>query len=477
MLNHDDLLPEEQAHPEFHSELQKHYRMSSEETQLLQRTRERLAKMPVSLAISSAKIQRNAPKHVQKPLNVATRPWLRPLSTLVAVLIVAIIIGAFLFTFSLIRNSGVAKNNPSQIAASHEPAPRFVELMEGNRLHMVSEQEGWSIGIGAQESWGSVLRTTDGGKSWKPVTPSGIHSIFDLYILDSKTAWLPVWDLTKSPLPVWLYRTIDGGKTWERFSYSGADIISLTFADKDHGWAIKTQQSNQDTSKTKITDIAKQKSTLRKNTLIRTNDGGKTWQNVTSLPAGLGGIGSLYFIDEQTGWTTGVDKPGIDAAISLYITHNGGKTWQKQSLPSTPAPLGLAHQPVFFDKNTGYFIARTNEHPSVHWYAYITHDGGKTWQRSRTATPDYVRQLIDDQHALGNTLQDTNMKDIILLNITNNQTVSTSPNGNGLLIDYSFLSIRTGFALKQVSNSIIDLYKTDDGGKTWHKVAALPKTA
>ncbi|GHO60983.1 WD40/YVTN/BNR-like repeat-containing protein [Ktedonobacter robiniae] len=483
MLDREDLLPEEQASPELLKELQVLYQMHSDEKQLLLRTRVRLAKMSVPLSSDaqgpSAKMQRKASKQARGFPIPATRPWLRSLNTLAAVLIVTLIVSALVLTFSLVRNARVAKDNTSQVATSHEPAPKLIELTEGERLCMVNEKDGWSIGIGSQDAWGSILRTTDGGKSWKLVTPPGIHRVSDLYILDNNTAWLPIWDQTKSPYPVWLYRTINGGTSWQRFTFSGSDIQSLTFTDQNHGWAVKTQQPQQNTSQSQsqqtIGGSIQQKPTLPKNTLLHTHDGGKTWQSVAPFPAGMGG--SLYFIDEQTGWTTGVDKPGIEIIMSIYITHNGGRTWQKQSLPNTPGKLAMAQQPIFFDKSTGYFLARFDT-PNIQWYAYTTHDGGNSWQRSNTAVPSSVRLLVDDQHAIGATLdQKSDLKDIFILNLTDNRTVSTSPNRNGTLIDYSFPTVRVGFVFKQTSSSAIDLYKTIDGGKTWFKVSTLPKAA
>jgi hypothetical protein len=60
-----------------------------------------------------------------------------------------------------------------------------------------------------------VLRTTDGGRSWKSCQiPSdrGVADIRDLFFLNESDGWLITWHFNNEGTH--LFRTTDGGKTW-----------------------------------------------------------------------------------------------------------------------------------------------------------------------------------------------------------------------------------------------------------------------
>ena len=135
--------------------------------------------------------------------------------------------------------------------------------------------------------------------------------------------------------------------------------------------------------------------------IFRTTDGGATWTIASStnsrgesMPGALPYAGKktgLSFLDASTGWITVDDGPSH--IPWLYVSHDGGRTWQQQSLqlPPNQAPtrLGLA-PPTFFNATDGvlpvYSVFIGGCHPDnvdneQCWGSdiYVTHDGGRTW--------------------------------------------------------------------------------------------------
>ncbi len=124
-------------------------------------------------------------------------------------------------------------------------------------------------------------------------------------------------------------------------------------------------------------------------TLFKTVDGGKAWvkisetvdpnksdadgQQSSAIP--FGGLKTgITFLDEQTGWI-GMDEPAPQPEI--YVTHDGGQTWERQELPIMEnSGLGgfVLSPPAFFTKQDGIIIFN-----NVNSLWYVTHDGGENW--------------------------------------------------------------------------------------------------
>src|SRR5581483_9980687 len=109
--------------------------------------------------------------------------WGRRINLLVALLVVVLLVGSFAFVFSKINQTrtGVNRGNTS---ATPKSVRTVVELTEGLRLAMIDAQTGWAVGDDIGTPYGTVLHTTDGGKHWQQVTPSGVHEVGDLLVLD-----------------------------------------------------------------------------------------------------------------------------------------------------------------------------------------------------------------------------------------------------------------------------------------------------
>mgnify|MGYP001595643104 FL=1 len=169
---------------------------------------------------------------------------------------------------------------------------------------------GWVVG------WkGIIFHTKDGGKTWKPQKSGTKLFLKDICFIDSKRGWVigggythPDKDI--SPTQGIILYTEDGGENWDtQWAKKDAWLDGCFFTDFKKGWVTG------------------------EGFLFYTEDGGKTWHE-KDIPDNKGGhnyhIKRPFFIDANRGWVQVFDLDG-DRPIenTLLITEDGGKTWKK----------------------------------------------------------------------------------------------------------------------------------------------------
>ena len=104
------------------------------------------------------------------------------------------------------------------------------------------------------------------------------------------------------------------------------------------------------------------------NKLIKTNNGGASWQTVTVPPLNTGKITAAYFLTANTGWLSMYDN---NNGYYFYKTTDGGSSWVLiNNLQATPFSCFKMH---FTDINTGYALSGQNT-------VYKTLNSGVTWE-------------------------------------------------------------------------------------------------
>ncbi len=169
--------------------------------------------------------------------------------------------------------------------------------------------------------------------------------------------------------------------------------------------------------------------------VIRTNDGGVTWHNVT--PPGIGDVQTarLALLDVDHAWMQAPDPNNYPNGGSLYRTKDGGITW---TLNSTPFSGG---QMAFLDENNGWMMADLGAGAGSQAIAvYQTTDGGTSWSLAYVNDPN--------QPNAGDTLPLGGLK--------------------GMIVPLNMKTAWVGGVT--YAPSIVYLYRTDDAGRTWTQI-------
>jgi len=230
-------------------------------------------------------------------------------------------------------------------------------------LAPVSSRVAWVSG-----TEGTVLRTSDGGRHWRDVSPGG--DTVDLEFRD-----IEAWDATHAVImsigtggDSRIYRTDDGGRHWKlgfRNHEKDAFYDCLGFWDRRHGLAMSDPVNG-------------------KFRILYTKDGGRSWKKRASagMPPALDG--EFGFAASGTCLVTaGKTDAWIasgGAAARVYRTTDRGESWSVVDTPVVRSDAGGIFSLAVRDRQTLVAVGGDFEKPnkSADTAAY-SHDGGTTW--------------------------------------------------------------------------------------------------
>jgi photosystem II stability/assembly factor-like uncharacterized protein len=259
--------------------------------------------------------------------------------------------------------------NPS---AGSIPLPLVSDLGPIVGIQFLDATSGWAL------TAERLVWTDAGGASWRTITPTWANGLdlLTAFFLDPRTGWLVAANLPGDGRPTELtaFRTVDGGTTWQgstmgsvsvQQSEDGTGPMNLSFVDGRHGWLRVTSR------------LPGQRAEEETGTLLRTTDGGKTWERLPDAPT----PGSIR-ITRQRGWQSWLD--------ALWETRDGGRTWVAvPSLAAAPGQGGrleFAGLPTLFATGAGFVpVLRYRRDPGLVWEGGFaeTRDGGSTWSAPR----------------------------------------------------------------------------------------------
>ena len=226
----------------------------------------------------------------------------------------------------------------------------------------VSADVAWASG-GA----GTVLRTTDGGRTWARRVVPGAEAL-DFRDVDASDADTAVVLSIGPGDASRIYQTGDGGATWtERFRNADPDAFfdAIAFADASHGAAVSDSVAGR--------------------FVIRlTADGGRTWTPVPAdrLPPARPGEGA--FAASGTNVTmAGRDHLWIGTTAARVLrSSDGGRSWSVHQTPLATGEATGIFSIAFRDDRTGVVVGGNYQRESEAVdNAATTSDGGVTWTR------------------------------------------------------------------------------------------------
>jgi photosystem II stability/assembly factor-like uncharacterized protein len=171
--------------------------------------------------------------------------------------------------------------------------------------------------------------------------------------------------------------------------------------------------------------------------IVRTNDGGITWYDVTPPDVEETGYAvQTFFLDKGQAWLQKPDFNNFPNNGLLYHTADGGLNWTISSTPFSGGDLS------FIDPSNGWMLADLGVGAGSNAVAvFQTTDGGATWVQTYSNDPD-------------------------------NPEASDSLPLGGIKSDLVPLDMQTAWVTGVIySSGTVYLYRTNDGGRNWSQIS------
>jgi photosystem II stability/assembly factor-like uncharacterized protein len=252
-------------------------------------------------------------------------------------------------------------------ASAHHRAPRWVPVPTGSDqqfrgLDAVDKRTAWVGG-----SKGQVLRTTDGGRTWKDVSPPGSGGLLfrDVEAESAERASvLAIGEADASRI----YRTTDGGRRWQ-LAFVNDDPKAFYdcmefYAGGKRGLALSDPVDG-------------------KFRIAATSDSGRSWHVLPNVGMPPAVAGEFAFAASGTCLVTS----GRDAwfasgggAARVFRSHDGGFTWKFAAAPIPASEAGGVFSLAFRNPREGVMVGGDFMAPDNGVDASgFTRDGGARW--------------------------------------------------------------------------------------------------
>lgn len=229
-------------------------------------------------------------------------------------------------------------------------------------LDAVSRNAAWLAG-----SSGTVLRTTNGGRHWRDVSPPGAGELEfrDVEAFDSRRAVVLAIGQGEASR---IFRTDDGGRSWrETFVNDDPNAFynCTAFFDERHGLTVGDPVDG-------------------KFSVLETYDGGRSWRKQSGAGMPAAKDGEFNFAASGTCLVAGPGGRGWfasgGAAARVFRTTDGGQTWQVTATPVADGESAGIYSLAFSGPGRGVAVGGDYTAPDqADDAAAVTSDGGESW--------------------------------------------------------------------------------------------------
>jgi photosystem II stability/assembly factor-like uncharacterized protein len=348
-------------------------------------------------------------------------------------------------------------------------------------LSFVDSKSGLAVGHG-----GAVFRTDDGGLSWSDKSTAAAYDFRNISMTDSLTAMATLWDA--ATLDDRVVSTVDGGDTWEmRWDNHGCAVgshcdvpLDIRMVDDSTGSAAglvahdtghygsvwQTEDGGRNWShvgwgsstfrEMSFADIDLGLSVGDDGEIIRTTDGGTTWQTIRTKLINTESLDDVVFVTEDIGWAAGYERGYVgDMLMSVHRTVDGGRSWHERGVGSS---LGCVRclSISFLNENIGVAAEMRGD-------VSYTEDGGNSWSQIHSSDASLFGVEMCDSNSITAVGSDGTILRATKYFGSDWYFEEQTSGTNNHLRDVSFVGPDYGWAVGDAGTIV----HTIDGGDNW----------
>ncbi len=266
---------------------------------------------------------------------------------------------------------GWAVNSNGQILRTDDGGDTWKEQLHDPKVYFrcigfATDRRGWA---GTLSSTKRLFSTRDGGSTWKlaaslpPLAPSAICG---LSVVNAKVVYASG---TNHPnRPARMMKTVDGGTTWTAWDMApyATILVDTLFTSARHGWVVGGRAEKANPTRADVRAV-----------VLETRDGGRTWLDRLAglsdqLPVGEWGW-KIQFLGHKLGF---VSLESFDRAAILKTT-DGGRSWSRIPVRDPQGNVNLEGV-GFVDERHGW-VGGWGSADFKAGSSSETQDGGQTW--------------------------------------------------------------------------------------------------
>ncbi|HEX6891130.1 MAG TPA: hypothetical protein VF141_10555 [Chryseolinea sp.] len=215
-----------------------------------------------------------------------------------------------------------------------------------DKIFFVNDTVGFVSGIY------SVYKTIDGGRHWNRLitTDGGNMGFGEIYFLDEDHGFVALrgCDADDCNRGGWMMTT-DGGTSWKRTTI-GQYVKSIFFTSQLTGFIVTEEFVSQSAVYT----------------ILKTTDGGETWNEIFRPSLGKGEL-TARFVNDQIGYA--YDR------YTIFVTTNGGESWRESASSNHISSFALTGNVAFAGFSSVGWPSMTSAAPS----RIVRSDDGVRW--------------------------------------------------------------------------------------------------